>query len=188
MSTNILESRSSALSLESMMIHIERQGEGIDTHRICTFDQADKTIQLRRHLFDRKSNEQSIALSHRLVSWSEPWISEVRFVTDHHLQQSASRCFICINRVELYTTMFYAEGADLSFGPFFSRSSKLRSSLQKYVESLYDQRLNLSHAGQGIWRTIQNEGGLTALLDVWNDLYESTIQPQMLLTDPFCFD
>ncbi len=188
MSTKILVNRSSALSLESMMIQLERQGEGIDSHRVCTFNHPDRTIQLRRHTFDRRESDQAVSLSHRLVSWAEPWISEIRFITDLNLPRPAQRCFYCLNKSELYTTMFYAEGADLFFGPFFSRSSEVRSVLQEYIESLYGQEMKFSETGSGLWRKIQDTHGLTGLLAIWNDLYESTILPEMLLMDPFCFD
>jgi hypothetical protein len=88
----------------------------------------------------------------------------------------------------MHTIMFYAEGVEISLGPFFYRDSRLRDALTEYFEFLNVAPSSHIEIGKNIWRIIQKHGGLTALLAIWDDLFESTILPEIMMIDPFCMD
>jgi hypothetical protein len=185
--TQILEKRIAALSLDSFMSTIEKEGEGIDDHVSDWLDEYDKTILYRCHAF---SHERQIILKEKMVSWAKPWMSVVRFETTPELKEEALHIFYDVvdNEECPYSIMFWGEGDSLMLGPFFYRNSRLRDALQKYIMLLSIAPTSHVEIGKNIWRIIQNHGGLTALLAIWDDLIESTILVQMRLIDPYCLD
>lgn len=169
------------------MMFLELQGTPFDTHLVRTVDLPGKTVSFRRHRFDYCRDGRLIALNQTLVCSADPWMSVVKFHTNMRLRKAARKVFDDIVDRDGYSIMFQAEGPDLMPGPFFSRNSVLRNRLCSYIESVQDQEATPGEVGKGIWNVISQNGGLRALFEIWDDLYESVIQYEMNLKDPFCF-
>jgi len=188
MSSSVLEDSGASLVLDSFMMFLELRGNPFDKHLVRTIDLPDQTVSFRKHRFDYCRDGRLIALNQTLIRWAEPWVSVVKFQTNMRLRKDTRKVFVDVVDRDSYSIMFQAEGPDLMPGPFFSRNSVLRDCLTSYIESVQDQEITPGEVGKGLWNVISQNGGLRTLFEIWDDLYESVIQYEMNLKDPFCFD
>ncbi len=96
---------------------------------------------------------------------------------------------------ELYTDIIGRHRFDVMFdsvdnrvvlGNFFSRNSKMRDSLSEVLER--QKLLPPQVLGAELWKIILNHGGLTTLLNIWEEIFQLDIAYLMRLQDPYCLD
>lgn len=186
-SLSVLRDRGGAFVLEAFMTTLQVEGEPFDLQCTRTTELPDKTVEFREHRFDYRPRK-VISFSQVMIRSAEPWMASIKFYTNQRIPKRSRSLFEKIVSNGGYTTLFQADGSDFCLGPFFSRNSVLRNSLNAYLESVEDEDVSPFEVGKALWSIISCNGGLRALFEIWDDLFEAVIRYEMRLADPCSLD
>ncbi len=84
--------------------------------------------------------------------------------------------------------VLFGGASGICLGNFFKYHSVIRQNLQAFLLDLNSRPFNVDEVGIELWNVISRSGGLRALSDIWQELFDRDFRPQMLRLNPQCFD
>lgn len=180
--------------LVAFMDQVHKSGFGIDNHETDLYDPATGMFIRRRHIFDGYIGIPKTILTHEseILPKGSSCGALGLLLQDSFVR--ISLCDVWPDDVDVllraviekygYDRLFENEGDVLRLGPFFSFPSALRDRLLEVIDS----PVTPHQIGYRLWQTISACGGLRALRENWETLYEERLKREILLLNPFCLD